>query len=166
MARTPTSPVTAEASSGKSRTVGAQPTAGFTLVEMLVVLLIMSLLVGLVATHVPPRNASPSEVARETGATLRVAHARALREGRSARITFDLANRTMLLDGQVVRRWPETVRATIDTSDAESADGLQALRFTPDGGSSGLRAVFEAEGAKTSVLTVSWLTGEVRDEAP
>lgn len=139
--------------------------SGFTLAELLVVLVILSLAVGLVAARFPTQGPSAADLAHKAASTLRLAHAQAMREGRDTRVSFDLSTRTLLRDERVVQRWPDTVDVTVEGSQSEAVSGRYSVRFLPDGGSTGLRAVFEGESAQQVEVTVSWLTGEVRDGA-
>ncbi len=138
--------------------------AGFTLLEMLVVLVILSLLVGLVAAHVGSGRESPAAFARDVASILRMSRAQAQRAGEDVRVDLDLRSRQILRDNVVVRRWRDNLRLTVNGSAAEASGDVYGVRFMGDGGSTGLSAVVESDKGSTAVVTVSWLTGEVRDE--
>jgi general secretion pathway protein H len=123
--------------------------AGFTLIEVLVVMVVLGMIAGLIAYRGPPRSrsldlqAQTAEVAR----TLRAARSRAITANRSVSVTFDPTARTVSVDG-VVRPFP--------TALAKRA----GIRFSPDGSSSGGRVELAA-GERRQSVSVDWLTGRV-----
>jgi general secretion pathway protein H len=139
------------ASRGRVRRAG-----GFTLLEMLVVMLLLGLLTAVAAPRFAAR-AEPSlrEVGRAVVAELRARRTAAMRSGRpvpAAAASIPLPPGFALLPGEG------------DDQDAAAA----GLLFLPDGRSTGGRMVL-ARGTDRALVAVDWLTGEVRflpDAAP
>ena len=137
--------------------------AGFTLLELLVVLLI----VGLIASFVPLafRNLLPDlsvkSAARALAADLRSARSLAIDRNRSTAVD--------LREGTVVTRNGDltTEHELSDEFDVQfTADGDRGrvrggLLFYPDGSSNGGRFVV-ADETRAYLVIVEWLTGDVR----
>ncbi len=132
--------------------------AGFTLIEILVVLVILGLALSIFAGFV---NRGHTTLDLTTGAdglanTLRLARAEAIT--RQVPVTFALApdGRFYVLDGKR-KPLPQAVTLTMA--------GQTAIRFAPDGSSSG-GAIRLAAGVQTRTVRVDWLTGRVSVGAP
>lgn len=151
------------ATSSRSSSTDDRRVRGFSLVEMLVVLVVLSLAVGVIASRWTSGEASTAAIARQTESALRAARAQAMRSGDDVRVEFDLSARTIRRDGRALIVWPDAVDADIDAAGSESTPPVFAVRFAPGGGSTGLRITYRRDDAATSVA-VSWLTGEVARE--
>ena len=145
----------------------SEPRAGFTLIEMIVVLTILGLMTVLIVangTRVSPAVHARAAAEAISGA-LRSARSEALMSNRSVAFTLDVAGRSY--------QWGQTPRQTLSddlglsllTSRellAVSGDaGL--IRFDPDGGSSGGRVAIEGSGVVWWV-GIDWLSGRVSTE--
>lgn len=135
--------------------------AGFTLVEMLVVLAILGILAGLGAGALARRDPGPTpwQIAERLEATLRAARSEALRTGRDQAVAIDLAGRSFAWPpGATPVHLPPgtTLRGVLARPFA--GETTAGLVFRPDGSASGgeIEIVAEGRGAK---LEVSWLTG-------
>ena len=136
--------------------------AGFTLIEMLVVLAILGLTVSLVVARGPPRSAALDgrAAAALVAQTLRGARAEAVAGNRTVSVVFDtVANRVGVAGGRVASL-PGSIGLSVVATAANAAGGKAAIDFAPDGSSSGGRAVLLAGGRRFTV-GVDWLTGRV-----
>ncbi len=137
---------------------------GFTLVEMLVVLVI----VALVMAVVPPLFAGGearlelAASAREIAAGLRETRSLAIREGRSEAFLVDGAAGLFRAGAGPVRRLPQGLLLSV--ADASDGQARTAIRFFADGSSTGGRLLLR-RGERRSDVTVDWLTGRVALDA-
>jgi general secretion pathway protein H len=127
--------------------------AGFTLIEILVVLVILGLALSIVAGFVPSGRGTLelAGASDEVAQTLRQARAQAI--ARQQPVVFSLvAAGHGYQVGQVVRMLPSNLVASIA--------GPAVIRFASDGSSSGgvLRL---GEGGRVQWIIVDWLTGRV-----
>lgn len=142
---------------------GHQP--GFTLLELLVVMVILSLLL----TTVPPllSRAIPGTelrgAARELVAGLREARGQAIASGRDVALVLDLEGRWFQVEGAARKRQlPSAIALRLTTAESETEEegNRGRIRFYPDGSASGGRVTLAREG-QTRVVEVDWLTGRV-----
>jgi len=140
--------------------------AGFTLVEMLVVLSILAF----VAAFAVPQLSRGSEgmrldtAALEIAAALRATRAAAITGNRQTALVIDVERRTY--ESSVVR--PRSFASDIVAKltyaapiRSESSDG--GFRFFPDGSSTGGELMLSLRG-KQAKLCIDWLTGIVRKD--
>jgi len=132
---------------------------GFTLMEMLVVLVLMSIAIGLVGFGLQQGLSAASErrAVGEMVEALRATRVRAIVTGQPARTEFDLHHMTFKAPGKREKRWPEGMRITLQTA----SDLGSAVEFYPDGGSSGGN-VLVADGDHRWRIDIGWLTGSVQ----
>jgi general secretion pathway protein H len=145
------------------RARAAAASAGFTLIEMIVVLGVLALVMGLAAgLGRSPGGASKMRfAANEIAAALRLARSEAIINGRKSELSFDLANRTWQLRAGVPHALPAGVTARLLTIRDEVVDDVVArIGFWPDGSSSGGRLTLDGQGRRITV-GVDWLTGRV-----
>jgi general secretion pathway protein H len=130
--------------------------AGFTLFEMLIVLVVLGLVLAMLAgrstTH--SRSLSLRATAEDMAAGLRLTRSAAILRNRPAAFRIDLAGRAWQPAGGPVRRFPPDLAVML----VGMSGG--ALRFDPDGGASGGRIELE-EGQARAEIAVDWLTGRV-----
>jgi general secretion pathway protein H len=126
---------------------------GFTLIEMIVVLVIIGLVAGLVLTRAPTRGGTADLQAATSlvVGTLRVARTRAIAANRPVPVRFDAEAAAVQLGADPVRRLPPGIRI---------AAAAPAILFRPDGSSSG-GTVDLAGRANVARVAVNWLTGRV-----
>ncbi|MFC7739020.1 GspH/FimT family pseudopilin [Roseomonas sp. GCM10028921] len=138
--------------------------AGFTLIEMLVVVAVIGLAIALVVGRGPAR--SPSLEAREaaTEVALALRQARGLAIATNRRMTFvlDVGRRAYRVGDGPVHPLPPALDLAVITAAGEAGEGrtASAITFSADGSSSGGR-IRLAAGSIRRVVAVDWLTGRV-----
>jgi general secretion pathway protein H len=131
----------------------AKTQGGFTLIELMVVIVIMGMVAGLVMIHGPWRSAriEMDASARALTGMLRLARSRAIVLGRDVVVTSDAS--WYRVDGGSPWQLPR--------GEAISA---AKIVFTPDGVSAGGPIVLSSGGERIAVA-VNWLTGRVQADA-
>ena len=137
--------------------------AGFTLLELLIVLALIGL-IG-VALLSGGRPTSPSTAARaaagELASALRLARAEAIAEDRPVGLLLNVASRRYRVGAHPIRALPGTLQLTLLTAKGDVRSGTEGrIRFNPDGSSTGGRIDVTGGQRKLSVR-VDWLTGRV-----
>jgi len=137
-------------------------TSGFTLVELLVVMVIAALVLGLVATSIS-RNVSGAEMrsaARKMTASIRYTRTRAILDKQEQVFMIDTENRSYLAPKREAVVLPEGMNVAVTTARSElTAENVGGIRFYPDGGSTGGFIELEAN-ERIYRIDVTWLTGE------
>jgi general secretion pathway protein H len=136
---------------------------GFTLFEVLIVVVVLAAVYALVVPAVAPRLAgSPDEAGRRLASALRQAQATALAAGGETVVTFDAAQGLWTATERTERlsRGIRIARVEVPPI-GRLADGRTAVRFFADGSSTGGRIEL-ADGRQSTVVAVDWLTGRVR----
>jgi general secretion pathway protein H len=137
---------------------------GFTLIELIVVLVIMGLMLGLLLTRGPMR--SPTLEVRAAAARvaqgLRLARARAIALNRRVSFSLDLTQHDFRIDDARPQALPETLQLAVLTiaGKANRQGNIGAISFGPDGSSSGGRIELAGHGMRL-LVGVDWLTGRV-----
>ena len=126
------------------------------------VLAILGLALAFVAMRGPPRSAGLDlrGAAGEVAQTLRLARARAITGNRPVGVAFDGAANLVRLDGAAPRALPPGIAMAVTATADNAAGSIAAIRFAPDGSSSGGRVELESSGRRIQV-GVDWLTGRV-----
>lgn len=137
--------------------------AGFTLIEMMVVIAIMGLMLVLVTVGGAP--VSPAIHARISAeaisAALRAARSEAVMRNRSIEFTFDLARRYYRWGNAGADVLPGDLSlAILASADDATTQSVGHVRFNPDGSSSGGRVAVSG-GGRTWWVGVDWLSGRV-----
>lgn len=134
---------------------------GFTLVEIMVVMVIIALVLGLVATSMS-RSISGAEAraaSRKLVASLRYTRARAIIDKQEHVFQVDTENRSYQAPGRKQINLPDGVDVTITTARSEvTSESVSGIRFFPDGGSTGGHIELLVNGREYRV-NVAWLTG-------
>jgi general secretion pathway protein H len=132
---------------------------GFTLFELLVVIVLIGISVGLVGFGVGKglHSASERRALSEVVQALRAARVQAIVTGQPAQTRFDLKDGRFQGPLQKVRHLPGDMHVQLQT-----ADGLgSAFEFYPDGGSSGGHLLL-SRNDKHWRVDINWLTGNVQ----
>lgn len=139
-----------------------RPTSGFTLVELLVVMVIAALILGLVGTSIS-RNISGAEMRNAAGkltASLRYTRTRAILDKEETVFTVDTENRSYKAPKRDEVILPEGMKVALTTARSElTSENVGGIRFYPDGGSTGGFVELNANG-RIYRINVAWLTGE------
>jgi len=137
--------------------------AGFTLLEMIVVLVVLALVAGVVMSRGPVRSRGLTVRAAvaDVVATLRGARGRAIAASRPVLVVVNGAEGRMSVDGQPVLSVPPGMAlAAASGLGTPPTSRLTGIRFSPDGSSSGGRILL-ADGTRRVLVAVDWLTGRV-----
>jgi general secretion pathway protein H len=135
---------------------------GFTLLEMLVVIVLMSIGIGLVGFGLSQglHSASERQVVGQMVQALRTTRSAAIISGQTTETKFDLKQRTFQAPGKRAQKWPAELGVQLNTA----ADLDSAFAFHPDGSSSGGNLVL-FHGERNWRIDVGWLTGSVKSRA-
>lgn len=139
----------------------ADAKAGFTLVEMLVVLAIMALVAAIAAPGLVShyRTKSLETVAGEITMRLRLSRTSAIATARPRQVLVDLGSRLIRFGERDSLALPDDVKMTVITGrETVVADRQTVLTFLPDGRASGMDIMLQQKG-RTARIGVNWLTG-------
>jgi general secretion pathway protein H len=141
---------------------------GFTLVEILAVLLVLAIVAGLAGARLGGRGGGDSlqALAHEFASRCRAARAKAIRRGADQTVVIDLAQRVVSAGEEVLPlSIPATITILTDTSAAEQRSrSIAGIRFHPNGSSTGGTVRLES-GRRAYEIRVNWFTGRVSVEA-
>lgn len=144
----------------------ARLSAGFTLIELLLVLGVMALLAGLGSPVYSKLKAGAEyrNSVRQVMAGLVLARQQAAEFGREVRYACDLDKRVCGLDGAASLPLPEAVSLRATVAGMELKEGRAAIRFYPDGGSTGGFFELVRAGGGGTRVRVDWLFGRLTQE--
>ncbi len=136
--------------------------AGYTLIELMVVIAILGVMIALIGFNTRPVSAATHAraSAEEISGALRTARSLALMGNRSVNVAIDVVTPGYRLDKYPRRELPGDVRLSLLASHENVTKAGGVIRFDPDGGSSGGRVTLEG-GSKIWWVGVDWLTGRV-----
>ena len=139
--------------------------AGFTLLEMLIVLVIAAILMATVVPNFGPAiaRAQPYSATRDIASALRHTRGQAMVTKRDALFELNTEQHSYRVTGRVkAYSLPPEIDLSLYTTTTETVDeGTGRIRFFPDGSATGGRVTLTANKQKR-VVDVNWLTGEVR----
>jgi general secretion pathway protein H len=139
----------------------ADPEAGFTLLEVMAVMLIVALVASLVITMTPGTGrAELKAVTLQTAALLRRERMGAILSGRMRRVSLDDARRVLVGDGGDQIAIPRDVAVDVLGADAVWSGRRAVVRFDPDGASTGAVLRLSHDRAEYEIR-VNWYTGGV-----
>ncbi|MGP0094468.1 MAG: prepilin-type N-terminal cleavage/methylation domain-containing protein [Xanthobacteraceae bacterium] len=144
----------------------ANRNAGFSLIEVMAVMLIIALVTSLAVTILPGTGrAKLKAVALNTAALLRRERMGAILTGRDRRVSLDGERRALVGDGGDVVVIPRDVVLEVLGVDAVWSGRLAIVRYGPDGASTGAVLRLSRERA-TYEIRVNWYTGGVAIDPP
>jgi general secretion pathway protein H len=136
---------------------------GFTLFEMIIVLVVLALIAGIVVSRGPVHSRALDVRAAVSGvvAVLRGARGRAIAVNRPVLVLVNGTQGSLSVDGLPRLRLPAGM-ALAAAVGAQTVPGPRpaGISFAPDGSSSGGRILL-ADGARRMQVGVDWLTGRV-----
>ena len=143
------------------RITNADRAAGFTLIEVVAVMLIISLIASLTITMMSGTGrAGLKAVTLETASLLRRERLGAMLTGRDREVSLDGERRVLVGDGGDIVALPRDVVVSILGIDAMWSGRQAVVRFHPDGASTGAVLKLSREKAEYEIL-VNWYTGGV-----
>ncbi|MFC1605850.1 GspH/FimT family pseudopilin [Pseudomonadota bacterium] len=141
---------------------------GFTLVELLVVLVIAALAMALVGTSIS-RSISGAEMrtaARKVAASLRYTRTHAILTKSEQVFLVDTEKHSFQAADRQQETLPKGMNVELNTARSElTSETAGGIRFYPDGGSTGGNVRLEANG-RVYQVNVAWLTGEASMQRP
>ena len=135
--------------------------AGFTLIEVMAVMLIIALVASLVVTMTPATGrAGLKAVTLQAAALMRRERVGAVLGGRVRRVSLDGGRRVLIGEGGDTVAIPRDVAVDILGADAVWSGRLAVVRFDPDGASTGAVLKLSRDRAEYEIR-VNWYTGGV-----
>ncbi len=137
--------------------------AGFSLIELLVVLAVMGFVLALIVGYRTPWSSGLSleGTAAELASGLRLARSQAIADNRPVALALDLSGHRYRIGGDPPRSLPSKLSIGLLTVNGERRSvTLGDIRFNPDGSSTGGRITL-ADGGRRVAVGVDWLTGRV-----
>lgn len=137
---------------------------GFTLVELLAVLVVLAIAAGVSAAHLGTRHSGEvlQAAAHELASRCRAARAAAIRRASDQTVIIDMAHRLVRAGNDVPPlRIADTISVSSQTSATEQrSPSVAGIRFFPNGASTGGKVRLET-GRQAYEVRVNWLTGRV-----
>ncbi len=135
---------------------------GFTLLEMLVVIVLISIAAGLVGFGLQQglRAAKERQVVGQMVEALRSTRARAIVNGSTEATVFDLRMLSFQAPGRPKKYWPADLQVTLHTAEHTGS----TVEFYADGSSTGGNLLL-ANGSRRWRIDIGWLTGSVQSKA-
>jgi general secretion pathway protein H len=143
------------------RSWNADRGAGFTLIEVIAVMLIIALVASLAVTMMPRTGrAGLKVVTLQTASLLRRERLGAILTGRDREVSLDGNQRILIGDGGDIVALPRDITVDILGIDALWSGRQAVVRFHPDGASTGAVLKLSLEKAEYEIR-VNWYTGGV-----
>jgi len=137
--------------------------AGFTLIEVIVVMVMIAVLAGMVATGMGDslRKAKIRAVSKNLVSAIRYTRGQAVVKHEQKTITFNVEEKTYQAPRKKVVHIPDEIDINVYTADSEVADETTgSIRFFSDGSSTGGWVKLTHKN-KIWKINVNWLTGEI-----
>jgi general secretion pathway protein H len=144
-----------------SKTTRTDRCGGFSLIEVVAVMLIIALVTSLAVAKIPGTGRGRLKaVAMETAALLRRERLGAVMTGRDRQVSIDGEKRVLVGDGGDLVAVPRDVVLDVTGIDASWSGRQAVVRFHPDGASTGAVLKLSREKAEYEIR-VNWYTGGV-----
>jgi general secretion pathway protein H len=141
------------------RTRAVKQQAGFTLIEVVAVMLIIALVASLAVTMMPGTGRGQLKaLTLEVAALLRRERLGAIMTGRQREVSIDGERRVLVGEGGNVVAIPRDVALDVVGIDALWSGRQAVVRFLPDGASTGAVLKLSREKAEYEIR-VNWFTG-------
>ncbi|MGF1464160.1 MAG: GspH/FimT family pseudopilin [Maricaulaceae bacterium] len=134
--------------------------AGFTLLELLIVLAVIGLIAGVAGPRLTRNMGSIETDVAQARDALRRAQITALGQGAVQWVGFQTDPAALVRADGGTTRFPRGTELSLDTAAEAARAGVPGFLFTPDGGSSGGTVRIDRRG-RTAGLTVHWATGGI-----
>lgn len=138
---------------------------GFTLIEVLVALGILTLLLAIIPPLLPNviNSTKVKTATRDIAASLKLVRSRAISQQSEARLTLNVKDKSIYLGDQKKRlELPEGTELLLVTANTEQQSEDQgSILFFPDGSSTGGR-IEVAYALDRFMIDVNWLTGKIK----
>jgi general secretion pathway protein H len=135
--------------------------AGFTLIEVMAVMLIVALVASLAVTNMPGTGrAGLRALTLQTASLLRRERVGAILTGRDREVSLDGERRILVGDGGDIVALPRDIALDILGVDALWSGRQAVVRFHPDGASTGAVLKLSREKAEYEIR-VNWYTGGI-----
>jgi len=140
-----------------------KPQSGFTLIEVIVVMVMIAVLAGFVATGMSSslKKAKIRAVSKNLVSALRYTRGQAVVKHEEKTITFNVKEKTYKAPRKKTVNIPDEIDINVFTADSEVADETTgSIRFFSDGSSTGGWVKLTHKN-KIWKINVNWLTGEI-----
>lgn len=140
--------------------------AGFTLLEVLIVLAITAAVFGLsvAGISVLENRTSPARLGTQIARLLNDARERAAARMRSEAVVIDMKNRSVTSSFGDPIQLPHSIKLVVTVGREIVSDSqLLKVQFLPDGTSSGVDIVLSNAADQSSRIETNWLTGLTRE---
>ena len=141
----------------------AKSSRGFTLIELIIVLLVSVLAFAAVSVNISSGNQTTrlQAAARDIASALRYAHGQALMSRQPISVAINLDDNSYRVSNRnKVYRLPSEIEISLVVADDEFEEGEGSIRFFGDGSSTGGRIILEW-GKQLRRVDVNWITGAV-----
>ncbi|MDD2739497.1 MAG: GspH/FimT family pseudopilin, partial [Methylomonas lenta] len=144
--------------------IAAKAAQGFTLLELIIVLLISVLGFAVIGSNISSGNQTTrlQAAARDIASALRYAHGQALMSRQPVSVAVNLAENSYRISNRdKIYRLDERIDISLTVAEEEFADGQEgSIKFFGDGSSTGGRITLEW-GPQLRRIDVNWMTGAV-----
>ncbi len=141
----------------------AKKQVGFTLIEVIVVMVMIAVLAGMVASGMSDslRKAKIRAVSKDLVSAMRYTRGQAVVKHEQKTITFNVKDKTYQAPRKKIVHIPDEIDINVYTADSEVADETTgSIRFFSDGSSTGGWVKLTHKN-KVWKINVNWLTGEI-----